>query len=289
MLRAVVSSPTVASTRNNLLSAAREINVPGERWPLGGIAYTPHNYEGGFSWDPACGTPGLKDDGPTIPGAVEWDPAIIYWAERCEVITPAVLGDLGARAVAALDAHRSHLLEALLWTNVVEGADFGATHPNVGLADAPAVELNGGDPVGPVTAISLLVGALSTSLKGTRGVIHLPASALPFVDFYGGSVVVGNQLLAGSVDHQLAAGSGYPGTGPDGSAPGEGFAWFYATSPIDVRLSPSVVYEPIVDYQTNTAVARAEQAVVVSWDRRAHYAVLVCLGEPGPECAALTS
>lgn len=297
LIRTPVDAPLAAATRNNLLQAARVLEQGPERFPLGGIAYNPHSYGGGHSFDPSCEAPGespLEDaDGPTL---VEWDPAAIYWVERCDNPTPEELEVVRQRALAGLEVHRSDLIERILWTNHVNGTDLGATHPNVGLADTPGSGpgvdiLNGGAAMGPVAAISALVGALAGSLHGVRGAIHVPVEALPFLDFYGNSVVVGGGLLAGSVDHQLVAGSGYDGSGPDGSPAAAGFTWFYATSPIEVRLGPVVVPDTLDHFTRteNTVQVWAQQPIIVSWDRGAHHAVQVCLTDPGPECAAAES
>lgn len=292
-MRTFVAAPSVATTRSNLLSAARPINVPGERWNVEGITYLPHRYDGGESFDPSClALPELQlEDGAGPMDAVSWDVAAIYWPESCPNIIPAEIADLRRRAAAGLEDHRSDLIENLLWTNEVDGSDFatsGAGHPNVGLANAAATTLGGGA-VGVVPAMSLLLEALADSLHGVRGMIHVPLEALPYLDFYGQVTTAGNQLLAGSSDHLVVAGSGYPGTSPAGAIPGAGFTWFYATSQVDVRLGPIDIFDPVVDRLSNTAIARAIQAVIVSWDRQAHFAVQVCLPDPGPECGAASS
>lgn len=285
-----VDAPLATTSRHNLLVAARVLEQGDERFPLGGIAYNPHGYSGGHTFDPSCEggpidlEPGLE---PTI---AEWDPAAIYWGIRCEQPTPSDIAAARQRAEAALETHRSHLLEELLWTNQTAGTDLGAQHPNVGLADAPATILNGGTPLGIVPAIAALLEALATSLKGVRGTIHVPPQALAYLDFYGNSVVVGNQIVTGSADHTYVAGSGYHhNTDPTGTPAPEGYAWFYATSQVEVRLGPVVVPDRGFIWTQNVVEVYAQQPVIVSWDRGAHYAVQVCLGDPGPECEPAAS
>lgn len=284
-----VDAPLATTSRHNLLTGARVIE-PGERFPLGGIAYNPHNYQGGHSFDPSCEAGPVNLEDGLEPTVVEWDPAAIYWGIKCENPTPADIATARQRAEAGLEVHRSHLIEELLWTNATAGTDLGALHPNVGLADAPATELNGGSPLGIVPAIAALLEALATSLKGVRGTIHVPPQALAYLDFYGNSVVVGNQIVPGSADHTIVAGSGYHhNTDPSGTPAPDGYAWFYATSQVEVRLGAVSVPDRGFVWTTNTVEVYAMQPVIVSWDRGAHYAVQVCLSDPGPECEAAGS
>lgn len=284
-MRTRATAPTVTATRSNLLTAARPVNIPGERWNVEGIAYEPHNYgqTGGGNFDPHCGHDDLDLSAGERATLVEWDVWAIKWAEKCEAITPAAVDALPGMALAGLAAHQSHLIEEVLYRFPHEGAE----HPNVGLASTAATTLAGGAAVGVVTAFRLLVKHLKDNLKGVRGMIHVPVDAVPVLDFYGLLTVAGNQLLAGSTDHLVVGGSGYSGAGPSGAIPSDGFSWFYATSQVDVRIgpiAPPASRAEIVDVTTNTAEATAWQPVLVSWDRAAHAAVQVCLPDPGPDC-----
>lgn len=284
-MRQPVTPPTPQATRHSLTNGARIIDGGPERFPFDGIVYEVHNPQNGGTFDPSCQSASdLSELEAENPDLVEWDPAAITWTEGCDNPTPFGIEQARQRAASEIEAHRSHLIERVLWTNQAGGLDLGASHPNVGLADTPATVLNGGAPLGIVPAMSALVGALATGLAGLRGVIHVPALALPFLDFYASAVSVGGSLLPGSADHVLIGGTGYLTTGPDGSDPGEGFAWFYATSTIELRLGPVEIPGPVFVPADNEVKVIATQPVIVSWDRTAHYAVQVCLGDPGPEC-----
>lgn len=224
------------------------------------------------------------------PGTVEWDAYALYDGDGCTALG-STYDAARARAVRSLELQSSHLVEQILWTGVVNGLDFTANHPNRALAGGAAVDLpNGTTPTGVVTAFSLMVEALSERLGGAQGMIHVPASLLPFLTFYGQVVRdTTNVIYTYAADHVIVAGTGYPGTDPDGNVDLDA-TWIYGTSFVELRYSS--VFVPSDDYpqgafnpSTNDFAVVAERSALASWDLQAHIGIGVCTPDPGPACA----
>lgn len=283
--RSPVDPPQPVVARTGLIGAAGITDDPVERWQLG-ITYRPHRYLSGGSYDPtACAAQSLTVT--AHPPIVEWDAYAIWHGEVCEVARPAALGELRQDAINMLEVQSSHKVERVLWTGKADGAALFP--PNVGLAsaviDSGATVVGTG--LGVVPGFTALINALNDCLGGARGMIHVPSEALPFLDFFQLVTRQGTQLVGRSVDHLIVAGSGYTGSGPGDIAPAAGFTWFYATTPVQVRLGPTQSggdWDQL-DRATNELVVRAWRPALASWDRQCHLAVNVCLEDPGPLCA----
>ena len=115
--------------------------------------------------------------------------------------------------------------------------------------------------------------------------IHVDARLLPFLAFYGLVVREGNLLLTSLADHIVVAGTGYTGSAP--SAPQTPLtsttSWIYGTGIVEVVLSDPYGTR-YTDPPANLVEARAERAVLVSWDTNTHIGIPVCLPDPGPDC-----
>jgi hypothetical protein len=82
--------------------------------------------------------------------------------------------------------------------------------------------------------------------------------------------------LAGNV---VVADPGYPGTGPAGQAVGA-TAWAYATSPVQVLLSPlSPITDDsvVVDRAVNTRTVWAARVFAATWDPCVHLATEITI------------
>lgn len=179
------------------------------------------------------------------------------------------------RAVMALEAATQKAIEYEFWTGATAKA-LGYTG-NRYLASSEAQDITpGGTPVKARYGLALLEQALATCSLGTRGVIHAPHSVasamLPMPEYEGHLVTpIGNYIVAGS---------GYPGTGPDGTLPSTG-TWLYATGAVQTLVGPTEVFAPeqvqTLDRDKNTFQARAHRAAAAVWDGCCTFAVHVDL------------
>lgn len=118
----------------------------------------------------------------------------------------------------------------------------------------------------PAQAFVNLEGALAECYKGD-GMIHVPAGF--------GSVLLENDLIRlvsgrwrSSNNHTVVLGDGYPGDAPDGTDPGLGEAYFYATGQVwyyrsEVRSFP---LDQTLDREDNTVHALAERTYLVAYE-----------------------
>lgn len=295
--RAAGTAPLPAPLRINLISSVGAEPADSGRWQTG-IAYKPYNYLGDFTLDP-CGEVGegvktLTD----MPETVEWDPYILGAGSICSTLGT-TWGDLEARARLRLENSTSHILEGVLWTNTIDGADFGASHPNVSLSDASvptsptaAVDRiytpNAYDTFPLVKSFSDMVAALGELLGGYRGMIHVEARVIPYLSFYGLAVASGNRLITTLGDHIVVPGTGYTGSDPEGNESSPFHTWIYGTSMVEVLLSEIMVPPDrvtSVDRENNDIEVYAERMALAHWDRQAHIGIPVCLEDPAGDCS----
>lgn len=137
MPRQPVTAQPPAARPINLRTSARLVD-DGFRWE-NGISLLPEECLPGFSMDPCEGPETTKPV--TEPATVvEWDPYIIGSSAACDyTLNDDAFAELAGRARRSLEAQTSYLVEQILWTNTVDGVDFGATHPNVGLIETVTV------------------------------------------------------------------------------------------------------------------------------------------------------
>jgi hypothetical protein len=287
-------TPVPAPLRNvnragSLLASA--LTPDGPRWH-GGIEYRPELDNLTQSWNPT-GTENKTIADP--PANVQYDPYVI-WQGSSEWAAASRYEDEARRTRDALDVQTSYMIEQILWTNLVDGVDYGLTHPNVALADTSAASLvtpNGITAVGIVTGIHDMLEALNLYLGGARGMIHTSQKLVPFLEFYGLIVRQGNILQVAGTDHILVAGTGYTGSDPSlNSAAGE--VWLYGTSPVEVRTS-EIYMNPgsereALNRVTNTLEIRAERMAMASFDYTVcHVGIPVCIPDPGPDCSGVAT
>lgn len=72
--------------------------------------------------------------------------------------------------------------------------------------------------------------------------------------------------LRTALNTSWAFGPGYPNTGPDGTDPGDGLAWIYATGPVVVRRSAVSFASNIVDPTSNRVFALAEREYLITYE-----------------------
>ena len=296
--------PEPGISRPNLLSSVGEPRATDGRWQAG-IQYRPLRYNTGGSVDP-CGDVGegvktLGDDVETV----QWDPYAIWTEDFCSTLGNDG-SDVEARARADLDRQSSHKIEEIFWTNTVDGADFGGSHPNISLSD-PSIPTsnaatnpgagfiwtpNAWDSFPPVRAFSDMIDALTDALGGVRGMIHVERRLLPYIAFYGLAVQNGQRLVTTLHDHIVVPGTGYDGSDPSGNASSENYSWIYGTSMVEVLISPIDVFgnpAALVDRTNNDYEYRAERMALAHWDHQAHIGIPVCLEDPAGDCSDIGS
>lgn len=227
-------------------------------------------------------TKDLTATGDTVSFAPYW----IHQGTSCERGSgAATFEDTRGRALRALEVNTSHLIENALWTGQVDGN--AVNHP---LADTDAFQPNGRTAVGLTTGIWDIIEYFNDTIGGATGFIHVEQRVVPFLMFYGLAERNGNILQVRGTDHRFVAGTGYPGTDPDGAAPAAGESWIYGTTPTEVRYDPISVLpgseSEALNRSTNVVEVRAERLAVAYWDECAHVGTAVCLEDPGPDCVA---
>lgn len=222
----------------------------------------------------------------TQPDLVSFESYWIHQGTSCDRNSgPATFTDTAAKAARALEVNTSHLVENALWTGQVGGA--AVNHP---LADTDAFQPNGRTAVGLVKGVWDVVEYFNDTIGGAVGFIHVEQRVVPFLDFYGLVERNGNLLQLRGTDHLFVAGTGYPGTDPDGAAPAAGESWIYGTTPVEYGLGETFTLpdseSAALNRLDNTIEVRAERLAVAYWDECAHVGTAVCLEDPGPDCVA---
>lgn len=181
-----------------------------------------------------------------------------------------------------LEACQQKSIEREFWTGELakqEDAANGAdAWPNRYLASTNATDVTptAGTPVKPKYGLALLEQALADCGCGVLGTIHTTRGTASALGLAGADAT-----LMTTLGNRVIAGSGYTGTGPNGSAPAGTAAWMYATGPLTVRLG-SVNATPdtraqSVNTSNNSVKVYADRAAAVTWDTCCHFAVLVDL------------
>lgn len=155
-----------------------------------------------------------------------------------------------------------HLASAVQLTDPVAGGTGAVT-----LQLAATVVTGGGVALAPGVALGALEQSLADCYKG-QGVIHVPPTLIPTLAGNGHIRPVGGRLQTYN-GNLIAAGAGYPGTGPDGTAPALGHSWMYATGPVFAYRGPITLVgenEARLIRSTNTAQVRAERTYLLGYD-----------------------
>jgi hypothetical protein len=264
---------------------------------------SPH-WQAGVTWVDVCGGSGTYSDycltsSPAITGSgsvqakgsttgrSQWGatPFTVYAEIDCSPVD--FYENQDAVITAALARYESYEVERTFWTgNAATKNGSGGTvngvlphlASNAQVLDSAtgtqtrvilqqAATIVTGTAVNVVTALGLLEGALANCLNGT-GIIHVPQSISPVMAGLGLIRQSGQQFR--TINGNLVAiGAGYPGTAPDGSAPGLGAGWLYATGPIFAyRSAPKLLSAngANIDRSTNTVKAIVERNWLLGYD-----------------------
>lgn len=284
--RRYVQAPPYTSLPYGLLSVAVPVPDSDRHWRAG-VEYQPAPCEAGTAIQEPCPsdvsvvkeptTTGLRTVGVEPFTVYSWiDCSTVGFADEAEQILTAAFTNGEARAV-----------ENAFWT----GGVGAAINPHLaedaaiiegGIEIQSAAEIVSGGPVHLVEGIGLLEGALADCYGGV-GVIHVPRRALTHLVSAGVAHRDGQRYRTAG-DTLVAAGAGYPGTGPAGQAPAGNTVWLYATGSVSYRRSEIRLSSDLpaaVDRRVNSVVMVAERTYVIGWDC-CHFAVQVQLtGEVG--------
>ncbi|RJL19341.1 hypothetical protein D5H75_40470 [Bailinhaonella thermotolerans] len=256
MPRVAVDNPPLTQLPYGLFSAASvEAAAPG-RWLLGVEYDTDGCTQAGVigGWCPE--DPG--DHTMTVPPGVTYPTAdgfVVYAGVACKL--PGMVEDAGTRAADRLTLGEQTAVERHVWTTQ--------------LAVPAAVLATGSETaVGLVDAVAALERDLG-EMFGAVGTLHVPRWLVPHLAA-ADQIVRDDRAgrLTTVLGTPIAAGAGYPGTSPSGTAPGAGAAWMYATGPVVVRrgpvVTPATERTGAFDPSNNEVTVRAQRDYVVTTD-----------------------
>lgn len=255
-----------------LVGAAQVVDEANERW-INGVAFRAYPCGPALAYSVCGGSAGISKTGGDGPGLIGGDagvqPVVIYLPVQCQVRYGDVFGDLRDMATVAFGVYELAAFEREFWSGEIEPG-------NPRLASTDAVPLNGGAATMPSNALSLLEQAIADS--HAAGMIHCTPRVATRWAHAGGLSVKGGKLVT-PLGTTVVPGYGYPGTGPDGSNPGSGKSWAYATGPVQllrskVTVLPDVAAEATVR-PTNTMLLTVERAYLATRDQCLHAAVQV--------------
>lgn len=267
--RAVVGAPPAGAARVGLVaSAARPADPPGTRWQ-NGIRYEPEGCDSGTIDNP-CDSDNLGSG--AAPNAEStWEPYTVVATYRCSALA-APGKDWEGIVRRRLEAVREFQISREFWTGDEAAAEG---FPNRFLADVANVDIV--TETGAVTlenGLACLDQYLAERNGGQQGMIHATAQVVAL--WWGLQLLrkEGNRLFTAN-DTIVVPGRGYTGGDPDGNDAATGDVWAYATDMVDVRLDDVVVIgrpdDPsFIDRTNNTAVIRAEQLALASWEGCRH-------------------
>lgn len=290
--------------------------IPPQRWPglvasVGGeaaikqfMAANPpldgsnhDRWENGFTFEPNdCNFGGESDEGPLVvcdggTFQVDADSADLptapvtaafyhYTVARCSTFSNDAEHVI-ERAKSKLARATSYKLEYEFWTGTASQAK---TAPTQYLAKTAAVTQPQGTIATPLPyALAQMQKALAATLFGGRAMIHCtPATATLWLQQH---VIRKEQgFLLDAFDNIIVAGSGYTGSGPDGSLDATGdTAWIYGTPVVNVRLGDIRVIDnelTRIDQTNNVDLVIAYRAGAVSMDTCAQIAIKADLCSP---------
>lgn len=196
------------------------------------------------------------------PGKLRYDSFGVEAHDICSTFGYST-GDYEARARRLLAARESKAVEAEWWVGLLfpQNPHLAKTS---GTNGTNATTLAGGVAQGLRIALALLVQALADNNAGS-GMIH----ARPFlVELWASMQLIrvdGGGKLWTFAGNPIVAGTGYPGTGPNGEARAAGSEWAFASDEVFIHRGP--VFVPMAggvtadntDYVNNQVRLRAER------------------------------
>lgn len=303
-LRQIVTAPTFTPLPYGLATVTQPQDSTSDPHWMNGVTYTVRCGGGGTTYDECIvvtgtGVAGGAGAPPPQPTKVANVQQTLRGATPFTCVAefdcaPVGHVDIDTAAEEALTRVEGWQMERAFWSGFAgpAGQQRRVVFPSLAnsqtaIVDANAVPLQSvvvtGNGVGaafkPARALGVLEGLLGDCLMGV-GTIHIPQFALPSFAGAGptSAIVKQGAQLRTMNGNMVAVGAGYPGTGPDGSAPPAGQTWIYATGPVAMwRSNPRVLNaRESFDRAKNTQKMIAERTYVLGWDC-CHFAVLVDL------------
>lgn len=169
-------------------------------------------------------------------------------------------------------------LESIFFSGNVDGAllaQFPHLQSNVPITDVEAngnlikLQLAATVVTGAASCIEVALGLLESAFADCysgRGIIHAPNELIPLMDRAYLLNKVGDRLLTTN-GNRVVAGTGYPGSAPDGTVVAD-VRWLYMTPPIFGYRSEIRTFEreTTLDRSVNTVKAIAERTYVLGYD-----------------------
>lgn len=267
---------------------ASEADPDADRW-VNGISYEPLDNSDLTVVDP-CQE--VTVDAPQgTPGVQLWEPYGLLADDVCDAstwMTHDWVGRIKARSLVG----RHKAIEKEFWRGDLAQS---ASNGNVWLTKVGSTNVTPtGGAVTVHKAFELLDQALASCGIGSRGMIHCPVAALPYLT----TVRRDGINLLNARDTKVIPGEGYDGTGPNGITPAAGTAWIFATGPVrvwvddrddpengfheGVKLIPDILANPdliiqAMDRTNNTVTVRGEVLALAEWDTQCWFACLATL------------
>jgi hypothetical protein len=176
------------------------------------------------------------------------------------------------KATEHLLAREEQRVEQAFWTG-----DLGNTPA---LEDPATIKLAGGTAMSPAAALSLLEDFVGSEY-GSLGVIHMTRGTAVVLLAADLLISAGGRLTT-ALGTPVAAGAGYPGSGPAGEPSGNGQVWMYASPAVfGYRSEPFTSSNnpgDLFDRGVNNLMAVAERTYLLGFDPCGVAAVLVDIG-----------
>lgn len=214
------------------------------------------------------------------PRSFEATPFSINAIDRCSTFGYKTI-DRRDRVMRQLELVTPKAVERELWDG---GFSQMTSNANRWLADPAATDVTftSGTPVSPKVGLALLEDALGDCAAGIAGVIHMTRAAASVLSGQWRQVPQDPTVQETMLGTRVAAGVGYSGRGPAGTAlTSNGVQWMFATGPVTVHLGPKLLINSktgeAVDIHVNDLAYQAERPAAVTWDGCCHFAVQINL------------
>lgn len=194
----------------------------------------------------------------------------VYAEFECSPVGLAEAESIASDALARVEQTQ---VEAAFWTGSAAGqpvvfphlaADTEVVDGDVVLQPVATPVVTGAD---VAHALGVLEQELADCYKG-QGLIHVPRSVLPTLAAWNLTRLDDDGLLVTLAGNLVVAGTGYTGSGPDGSAAADGTAWIYATGAAwGYRSDPYVSrLRDSLDRTSNTIRMLAERTYLLGFE-----------------------
>lgn len=260
-----LDGPLPVAPEHCLLSLPGVVREGDGRW-MNGVTIDGYPGDVPSLWEPcSSGTYRTKIEGDSRL-TPRFDPFVEYLPITCSASSLNGVENFKGRAGTAIRATASYGVEVAL----SQGVEL-SINPFLGDGN---VNILGGGAVSPLVGLAWLEDAIGATGRG--GLIHAtPATVAAWSEY----LEVMNGVLMTKNGTPVASGGGYIGASADGSDPGAGQAYAFASGPVQVFLSDlQVIGEDIngtLDTSNNDVTFRAEYYALAVWDTALQAAVLI--------------